>query len=159
MRADWTLVLIPQDASPIRSHSVVPLDTYPCTIVHHTKSTVTEASSANGLIIGVEASTGESLAVNNPDWNPTARPALTWDGGVSRVDRTDVRQVSVVTEICDQDARANRTDLLQGIEGGLHIPNELPVYQTMAHGLVTINYVTQMHVYLVYGHGVSWYAD
>lgn len=44
------------------------------------------------------------------------------------------------------------------MEGGFQIPDEQSVYRTMTYGLDTVNYVAQIHDYLVYGHGASWYS-
>lgn len=43
--------------------------------------------------------------------------------------------------------------------GGFQIPDEVSVDRIMSHGLGTVNYVSQMHEYIVYGHGASWNED
>lgn len=45
-------------------------------------------------------------------------------------------------------ARGARAAFLRGIEGGVHILDELSVNHTMQNGLETVNYVAQMNVYL-----------
>lgn len=63
--------------------------------------------------------------MNHPNWHPIARYALNWDGGVSRVYRYDVCPVAAVTGGGRHAALAAQTELLQGMEGDLEIPDEL----------------------------------
>lgn len=95
-----------------------------------------EAYNVKAIIIGIDASTSESLAVKNRTGiHPLSRSELIWDGVVSSEVRTDVCLVATVNERGGIAARAARTYLWRRLEGGLHIQDDLPADLMMSHGL------------------------
>lgn len=54
---------------------------------------------------------------------------------------------------------AARTSLCHGMEGAFLTLDEISVGRIMAHGLRTINYVSQIHEYKFDGHGASWFSE
>lgn len=75
------------------------------------------------------------------------------------MDRLDVCIVASVTGSGRHAYITARTALCQGMEGIFQIYEDLPADLTISHSPQTTKYVAQMHEYLVYGHGASWYED
>lgn len=78
---------------------------------------------------------------------------------MSRVDRSDFRRFTAATGGVRHAAHYALKDLCQGMEGGLLIPENLSVDQIIVRGIDTVNYIAQMHEYMLCGHIESFYAD
>lgn len=94
---------------------------------------------ANTYLIGVCTSTGESLAMNHPDWHPISCYTLILDAGMYSVDVPRVCRVTSITKGSGNAAHATRNSLCKIMEGGFLITDELSPDSTMAHGIGTVN--------------------
>lgn len=73
----------------------------------------TEASTENDVFMGINESTGESLTVDDRDWNYTDLYAFTWYGVIYSMYLTYIWRVANITECGRLDSRKTRTDLCQ----------------------------------------------